>query len=114
MVIYQPPYSTRQPITNAIFLDEIIEWLADVLTNHNNIILARDFNLHVNDENDTDASILINTIEAMGIQQHIIYPTHKSDNILNLVFTELITQIQMDDLSCTFLETHSKVQTSYT
>ena len=44
------------------------EWLADVLTNHNNIILAGDFNLHVNDENDTNASIFIDTIEAMGLQ----------------------------------------------
>ena len=57
-------------------------------------------NLHVSDENDTDASIFIDTIEAMGLQQHVIYPIHKSDNILDLVFTELITQIQINDLCC--------------
>ena len=44
VVIYHPPYSTQHPITNAIFLDEITEWLADVLTNHNNLILDGDFN----------------------------------------------------------------------
>ena len=75
------------------------------------MILAGDFNLHVNDENDTDASIFIDTIEAMGPQQHVIYPSHKSDNILDLVFTELITQIQIVDLPCgTFLSDHCTVE----
>ena len=50
VVIYHPPYSTQHPITNTIFLDEITGWLPQVLTNHNNIITAGDFNLHVNDE----------------------------------------------------------------
>ena len=74
------------------------------------MIPAGDFNLHVNDENDTDASILIDTIEAMGLQQYVIYPTHKSDNTLDLMFTELITQIQINDLSCgSFLSDHCMV-----
>ena len=43
----------------------------------------------------------------MGIQQHVIYQTHKSDKIMDLVFTELITQIQIKDLSCaSFLSDH--------
>ena len=110
MVIYHPPYSTQQLITNAIFLEEITKWLTDVLTNHNNIILTRDFNLHVNDENDANASIFTNTIEAMGLQQHVRYPTHKSDNTPDLVFTEFMTQIHIDDLSCgTFLSDHCTV-----
>ena len=37
VVIYHPPYSTQHPITNTIFLDEITEWLPQVLTSHNNI-----------------------------------------------------------------------------
>ena len=87
VAIYYPPYSMQHPITNTIFIDEITEWLPQVLTNHNNIINAGDFNLHVNDERDTDASIFIDMMEAMGLQQHVTYPTHKSDNILDLVFT---------------------------
>ena len=46
----------------------------------------------------------------MGLQQHVIYPMHKSDNILDLVFTEPITQIQLKDLSCgSFLSDHCTV-----
>ena len=66
VVIFHSPYSTQHPITNTIFLNEITEWL-HVLRNHNNIIIAGGFNLHVNDENDMDASIFIDTIEAMGL-----------------------------------------------
>ena len=74
------------------------------------MILAGDFNLLVNDENDTNAPIFIDTIEAMGLQQHVIYPTQKSDNTLDLVFTELITQIQINYLSCcSFLSDHCMV-----
>ena len=100
VAIYHPPYSMQHPITNTIFIDGITECLPQVLTNHNNIIIARDFNLHVNDESDTDASLFIDMMEAMGLQQHVTYPTHKSDNILHLVFTELITQIHIKDLTC--------------
>ena len=96
VVIYHPPCSTQQSVTNAIFLEEITKWLTDVLTNHNNITLEGDFNLHVNDGNNKDASIFIDTKEAMGLQQYIMYPTHKSDNTLDLVFTELMTQIHID------------------
>ena len=66
VAIYHPPYSIRHPITNTIFMDEIMEWLPQVLKNHN-IIIIRDFNLHVNDDNDTDASIFIDMMEAMGL-----------------------------------------------
>ena len=39
-----------------------------------------------------------------------MYPTHKSDNTLDLVFTELMTQIHIEDLSCgTFLSDHCTV-----
>ena len=110
VVVYHPPYSTQHPITNAIFIDEITEWLLHVLTNHNNIIFAGDLNLHVNDESDMDTSVFIDTKEAIGLQQHVTYPMHKSDNILDLVFTKLITQICIKDLSYgSFLSDHCTV-----
>ena len=45
-----------------------------------------------------------------GLQQHVMYPTHKSDNTPDLVFTKLMTQTHIDDLSCgTFLSDHCTV-----
>ena len=53
------------------------EWLSNILPNYNNIILAGDFNLHVNDDLDTDTSTANKTIEAMDLQQLVCSPTHK-------------------------------------
>ena len=49
-------------------------------------------------------------MEVMGLQLHVTYPTHKSDNILDLVFTELITQIHIKYMSRgSFLLNHCTV-----
>ena len=50
-----------------MFLDNVTEWLSNILPNYNNIILAGDVNLHVNDDLDTDTSTFFITIEAMGL-----------------------------------------------
>ena len=56
-----------------------------------------------------DATIFLDSMEAMGLQQHVTHPTHKSVNILDLLFTELITQIHIKDLSCgSFLSDHCR------
>ena len=78
ITIYHPPYSNQHPVTNTMFLDDITEWPSNILPKYNNIILAGDFNLHVNDVLDTDASTFIETIEAMGLQNLAYSPTHKS------------------------------------
>ena len=92
IIIYHPTYSNQHPVTNAVFLNDITEKQSNILPKYNNIILAADVNLHVKDDLDTDASAFIKTIEAMGLQQLIYSPTHRSGNILDLIFTE-ITEI---------------------
>ena len=52
LAVYHPPYSDKAPITNAMFLDEVTDFLSTFLVKHNNIIITGDFNIHVNDTND--------------------------------------------------------------
>ena len=78
-----------------MFLDDVTELLSNILPKYNNITLAGDSNLHVSDDLDTDASIFIKTIEAMGLQQLVCSPTHKSDNILDLIFTEITETVKI-------------------
>ena len=59
ITINHPPYPNQHPETNAVFLDNITEWLTNILPKYNKIILAGDFNLHVNDDIDTDNYTLI-------------------------------------------------------
>ena len=50
-----------------------------------NIILMGDFNIHIGDEDDAEAMIFLDTIEALGLEQWV--DKHRSDNILDLVIS---------------------------
>ena len=48
------------------------------------------FNLHVSEEGtDIDAEIFMETLEAMGLYQHIPFSTHRSGNTLDLIISEI-------------------------
>ena len=66
LVVYHQPYLDKAPITNAMFLDEVTDFLATFLVKHN-IIITGDFNIHVNDTNDPEAQIFLDTVEALGL-----------------------------------------------
>ena len=56
------------------------EFTADVITQHTNPIFIGDFSVHVNDLNNPDTEIFIDTMSALGLDQHVDFPTHKSGN----------------------------------
>ena len=62
---------------------------------HNNIVLG-DFNLHVSKEDDIDSAIFNDTIEAMGLYQHVSFPTHRSGNTLDLILSEIQSPISIN------------------
>ena len=68
---YHPPYSTINPITNVMFLNDLTEWLSEQVLQDRNIILARYFNIHVNNFQNNDAFIFHNTMVALGLEHYI-------------------------------------------
>ena len=83
IVIYRPPYSSTNQETVTKFLDEFTEWLANILGSFSNMIVLGGFNVHINDENDNEAGIFVDTITALGFNQHVTFPTHQVGNILD-------------------------------
>ena len=67
------------------FLDEFTPWMVDMITNHSNIILMGSFNIHIGDEDAAEGITFLDTIEALSLEQWVDKPTHRSDNILDLV-----------------------------
>ena len=62
VALYHPPYSSKAPITNRMFIDDITNWLPDKLMKHNNVVLIGDVNIHLNDHtSDDDAGIFSDT-----------------------------------------------------
>ena len=89
---YQVP---KMPTTNAMFLDDLTELLTDKLTQLENIILLGDFNIHIEETTAPDTIIFNDTMEALGLTQHVTQPMHNKGNILDLVFTELDSKIKI-------------------
>ena len=81
--LYHPPYSTTNHTINSAFLDEFANWITMDLAHEKNIFIIGDFNIHINNlDNDDDASTLLETIKAMGLQQHVTFNTHRKGNLL--------------------------------
>ena len=84
-----PPYSLTNKITNQMFIDDFTDYVSTSLPDHQNNIYIGDFNLHVSDQQDTDSAIFNDSIEAMGLYQHVHFQTHKSGNVLDLLLSDI-------------------------
>ena len=51
--------------------------------------------MHINDGNDNYAGIFVDTIAALGFNQHVTFPSHWVGNILDLVVTETCNSIKV-------------------
>ena len=63
--------------------------MIDKISNYSNIILTGNFNIHVGDEDDAETMAFLDTIEALGLEQWVDEPTHRSDDILGLVISRV-------------------------
>ena len=86
--IYHPPPSLANKTTNGMFIEDFIDFVSTTLPSHPNNIYIGDFNLHVSEE-ETDSIIFNDSIEAMGLHQHVGFPTHKSGNTLDLILSDI-------------------------
>ena len=106
------PYSKTFPVTITMFMDEFTAWLLDQLTIESNILLLGDFNIQTNKiDTNADIKIFMDTIEALGLQQWVDFGTHHLGNTIDLVFTELASNIQI--VKCTpgpFISNHCIVK----
>ena len=101
LVIYRPEPSNQNKYTLPEFYDEFTQFLAHYQTYQNDVILAGDFNFHVNKPNDRRASLFMNILDMFDLIQHVNSPTHKEGNTLDLVITRqnsIITDCFVGDL----------------
>ena len=108
--LYHPPHSDTNKCSDAMFLDDLAEFLEEVLTSYSNIIIAGDFNLHVDDKDNPDAQMFVDLLTAFGLQNHIDFPTHKSKHTLDLIISECISHLEVKDSSSgQYLSDHTSV-----
>ena len=76
-------------------LEEVSQLIQYLITNHTNLVPLGDFNIYTQDIENPDSLIYNNTMEALGLRQHINEPTHKLENKLNLIYTESLNRVKV-------------------
>ena len=93
--LYHPP--STNGTTTTMFLDEIMELIMTLIHKYNNILLLGNFNMYIEDISNVGNIIFNDTMEALGLIQHVKSPTHRQGNTLDLIFNEANSQIQMSN-----------------
>ena len=78
---------SRPPGPYSVFVDDFSEFVADLATYSDNVLLMGDFNIHVNNPSDSLAKAFLSIIDTFGFKQHVQQPTHTGGNTLDLVLT---------------------------
>ena len=107
--LYHPPLGNTRN-TPARFLDQVSQLVQYLFINHKNLVLLGDFNVHVNKLDNQDTQAYIDTMEALGLVQHIDQPTHQLGNTLDLIYTESLEPIPVSHgFTSNFISDHCLV-----
>ena len=98
VVIYRPPYSSSHPRTVGMFVTEFAEFLESAVMTAEPLVLAGDFNIHVNIMADNGAAQFLDLLSSMGLHQHIDFPTHTSGNTLDLLISRTLNSNIIQDV----------------
>ena len=101
--IYRPPKYC------ASFFDDFTELLSIICINFDRVIIAGDFNIHVDNPQDRGTKELCCVFESYGLTQHVTQPTHNKGHTLDLIISKglniskvVVTDVALSDHSCVF------------
>ena len=107
ITIYHPPYLDINQSTNAMFLDDLADILEKHLMSFSNIVVADDFNLHI----DKNVNLFKDMVQAFGLDCQVNFSTHRGGHTLDLILTEAIGYIKMSMCEPdVFLSDHCSVE----
>ena len=110
--IYHPPQSRPGKSVNA-FTEEFVKNMECLTLKHLNPLITGDFNIHINDKEDTEAMDFIHTIDALGMDQHVNFCTHRDGHTLDLIITPHLMKLTvLRTIQGPFFSDHSTVITT--
>ena len=96
-VIYRPPYSEAHRITTATFFVEFQTYLSHAVQTCNALLIAGDFNIHMNVNGDVDKIRMCDLLNMYDLTQHVAVPTHISGHTLDLITTRCNHELVLRD-----------------
>ena len=102
IVIYHPPISVKNGLTHAAFFDDFSSLLKRLVSSTGRLLLAGDFNFHVNDSSDNTANKFLDLLSCFNLEVCNVHtPTHKNNNTLDLIITrsgeETVLNLSIND-----------------
>ena len=82
--LYHPLPNAANRTTNGMFLDDLTDLLKEKISKLSNTIIMGDFNINTEDISNADTVIFNDTMQELGLNQHVTNPTHLKGNILEL------------------------------
>ena len=100
-IIYRPPPSQVNGITQQNFRDEWSGFIAGECTSSIPVVIMGDLNVHLDVASDPGKIFLQDTLRTAGLTQHVSEPTHKHGHILDVVITrdnpQILSKLQVND-----------------
>ena len=93
IAIYRPPKSTKNTASVNDFVSEFSTLLETAVPSPGHLLIAGDFNLHLEDVSSIDAVKFADLLHCTGLQQHVHGPTHSKGHTLDLLITRSTDQI---------------------
>ena len=85
--IYRPQRTDTGRSSVQLFFDEFSLFLEQMMIHPSKLMIAGDFNFHVNNPIDHDAGRFLELINSVNLLQHVSLPTHQSGHTLDLLLT---------------------------
>uniref|UniRef100_A0AAQ5X7A8 Reverse transcriptase domain-containing protein n=1 Tax=Amphiprion ocellaris TaxID=80972 RepID=A0AAQ5X7A8_AMPOC len=111
--IYRPPKYC------ANFFDDFSELLSMICIDFDCVIIAGDFNIHVDNPQVKGTKDLCNTLDNFGLVQHVTEGTHDKGHTLDLLISKglsisnvTVSDVGLSDHSCVFFESTVSVQST--
>ena len=82
VIVYRPPCGNH-----TLFFDEFSDYMSLLVTAPGNLLLASDFNFHVNDSGDRSAIHFLSLLQSYNLIQNVSGGTHTAGHTLDLVIT---------------------------
>ena len=95
IIVYRTPYSDAHPVTTSVFFQKFSSFLESAVFCSSHLLITGDFNIHMDEEADTDAVRPREILESTGLKQHVTAPTHISGHTLDLIITRLSDQLDI-------------------
>lgn len=94
VILYRPQAdSAERKIPMSTFFSELSDYLETVVLCREQLLIAGDFNIHVDVPEDSDSIKLVDLLESFSFPQHVVGPTHILSHTLDLVLTRQSDQI---------------------